>query len=231
MPALNDVIPVVPKIARENRPGVVPAVSGGRSSQILNLIVPALKPIQLFQAGQQFYLVLATGTVKIKPNNGSENTYTQGKGQIVPADNQFSSLQLYNPNAFDIIVSIFVGFGDYIDNTVILFNPQVASVIYPTFPVLGAANNVTITDRSGSAFVDPNGNSWLALKREKIYVTNYDLALTYGIKNISGSNTVLGVLPQTNVVLEFDGNYKISDAAVLQIVVSETYMAIVPGIV
>lgn len=227
---LNEVIPVAPKIARENRPGVVPAVSAGRSSQILNLIVPAGKPIQVFQAGQQFYLVLATGTVKIKPNNGAENSYTQGKGQIVPADNQFSSLQLTNPNAFDIIVSIFVGFGDYIDNTVILFNPQVSNVIYPTFPVIAAANNVTITDRSGSAFTDPNGNQWLALKRTALYITNYDTGLTYNITNIVGTQRVLGVLPQTNVVLEWDGSYKITDGANLQLIISEVYMAIVPGL-
>jgi hypothetical protein len=229
--ALAQTIPVAPHVARQNRPGVVPAVSGGRSSQILNLIVPANKPIQLFQAGQQFYLVLATGTVKIKPNNGSENTYTQGKGQIVPPDNQFSSLQLTNPNPFDIIVSIFVGFGDYIDNTVILFNPQVNSVVYPTFPVIAAANNVTITDRSGSAFVDPNGNSWLALQRTHIYITNYDLGLTYGIKNVANSQTILGVLPQTNVVLDFAGTYQINDAANLQLIICEVYMAIVPGLV
>ncbi len=228
--ALDQVIPVAPEISRKNRPGVVPAVSGGRSSQILNLIVPAGKPIQLFQAGQQFYVILATGSVAIKPNNGSENIYTQGKGQVVPVDNQFATLQLRNPNAFDIIVSIFVGFGDYIDNTVILFNPQITNFVYPTFPVLSAAATIAIPDRSGTQIADINGNQWLAIARVALYVSNYDTGLTYNIKNTASSLTMLGVFPQNNVVLNFAGGVSITDGASLNLIASEVYMGIVPGL-
>lgn len=230
MAIVSNSIPVAEGSPRSNRPGVVPGSSRGRSSQIVTLLIPANKPIQLFQAGQQFYLTLASGAVKIKPNNGSENTYQQGKGQVVPLDNCFTSLQITNPNPFSVVISIFVGFSDYIDNSLILFNPQIANVVYPTYPVSAAAANLLIPDLSGSAFFDSNGTEWLALSRVSIYISNIDTGLTYNLQNTAANKTLLSVFPATNVTLPFSGNFRITDGATLKMIVSEVYMAVLPGV-
>lgn len=225
-----DVIPVAEGAPRSNRPGVVLAGGKGRTSQIVTTIVEAGKVLQVFQAGQQFYLVLATGEVKIKPNNGAENSYTQGKGLVVDAENQFRQLQVTNPNSFNVVIQLFVGFGDYIDNTVILYNPQFTNAVYGTMSTIASTNNLAIPDKSGTAFDDINGVSWIAIARVSLYVTNYDLAKTYDLKNNASTKTILGILPATNVTLPFGGDLRISDAAVLQLIVSETYLSIRPGV-
>lgn len=227
-------IPTADIAPRGNRPGVV--IPGqGRSSQIITTIIPAqvgnvpgVTPID--QAGITFYLPLATGTVYIKPSNGSENQYTQGTGERA-LQNPFTRLEVRNRNPFNVIISIFVGFGDYIDNRAILYNPLISNIVYPTYAIANTLGNLLIPDLSGGALNDLNGTQFLALSRIGIYVSNLDLGVTYNLVNTANTKSVLAVPPSTDIVFPVNGNLRITvPAGNINALVSEVYSAILPTI-
>ena len=208
--------------------GIVRTGVDGRSSQIITTIIPSGQSFPVLAAGDEFYLPLATGTVSIKPNTGSENLYTQGTGLSVK-ENPFNQLQVKNSNAFNVIISIFVGFGNYIDNRAILYNPLVANIVLPTWPAPNVATNLPINDISGNAFIDANGVNRLALTRVSIYISNLDLATAYTLKDSTGTMGVVTVQPQTEIVFPVNGNFLLSvPAGNVNAIVSEIYQAVLP---
>lgn len=228
---LDILIPKSDGAARSNRPGVVPGISDGRSSQTITTIIPAGGSTIISQAGQEFYLVLATGPVLIKPNNGSFNQYVQGTGEIANARNLFNNLQVKNPNTVSsVIISIFVGFGDYIDNRAILFNPLVVNAVYGTYPVTNSLVDILIPDLSQTSITDVNGVSRLALSRETIQVFNLDSGVVINIKNMALTKTVAVVQPLFSATLPMSGDFKIhSPSAMLNCIVSEIYSTVLPS--
>lgn len=224
------VIPRAAVASRGNRPGVVPQVGENRSSQIITTIIPANGVTPVDQAGTTFYLPLATGTVYIKPSSGSQNQYTQGTGERA-MQNPFTRLEIQNKNPFNVIISIFVGFGDYIDNRAILYNPLVSNIVYPTYPVPNAAGNILIPDLSGGAFIDLNGNNFLALSRVAVYISNLDTGLTYTLTDTAATKSVLAVPPGTDIVFPVNGNLRIHvPSGVVNALVSEVYSSVTPTI-
>lgn len=216
-------------MAITQKPGVVPLSGPTRASQVVTTIIPANSSIPLFVAGNEFYLTLATDVVRIKPNKGSESKYTQGTGSR-EVQNPFDQLQLFNDTPNNIIISIFIGFGQYIDNRVILYDPLVKQIVYATYPVANSAATINILDRSGEAIVDINGTNFLALARVGIYVSNIDLASSYSIENLTGTvGAALVVFPQTDIVFPVSGNYRIHvPASTVNAIVSEVYNAVTP---
>ena len=211
------------------RPGIVPIGKANRGSQIITTIIPANSSIPVLVAGDTFYLTLATAQVSIKPNRGVEANYSAGTG-LKTEDNPFDQLQITNPNANNVIISLFVGFGDYIDNRVILYDPLVKNIVYPTFPIANAGTNVLIPDRSGSAITDINGTVYLALSRVGIYVSNLELASVYYIRDFAASiGIALGIQPSTSIVYPASGNYSLNNGgSPVNAIVSEIYQAVTP---
>ncbi len=207
--------------------------NSGKSSQIITTIIPALSSIPVMVAGDTFYLTLATAAVDIQPSKSARSTYSQGTGERMK-DNPFTQLQVYNDSPNNVIISIYVGFGEYIDNRVILFDPLVFSVSYPTYPVPNAATVVNITDRSGQAITDQNGNRYLALYRKAIYFSNIDPAQVYTLADsgfVVGS--VIAIQPTFNIVFEASGNFRVNIptgpiGAPVNAYISEIYAAVVP---
>lgn len=202
-------------------------VAPTQSAQIVSSVIGAGDVYPIFQTGDKFYVIISTGEIEIKPQGYSANNYSQGKGLRTP--NPFPNIQLRNNTANSIVFSIFVGFGDYIDNTTILFDPQVSEIVYPTYPVPNAASDINVADLSGQAFTDINGTEWLAIARSGIYMTNYDLATTYALQNTALNKTAIGVPPSTDIVFPVNGNFKVHvPAGNINMVVSEVYRAISP---
>jgi hypothetical protein len=212
-------------------PGYVAPVGPNRSSQVITTIIPANGSIPVFQAGKEFYLSLATAAVDIIPNKGPTSRYTQGTGLIVDDSNLFNQLQVSNPNSFSVVISLFVGFGGYVDNRTTLFNPLISNVIVPTYPTAASLGTVPILDKTGTAIVDINGNNFLALARNGIYVSNIDLASVYNIcDHATGLLVALAVQPQTEIVFPASGDLQISvPAGTVNAIVSEIYSAVRPG--
>lgn len=207
----------------------LPPKGGNRTSQIVTSIIPANTTFPIFQTGDNFYFVVSTGVLKVKPNNGSENEYVQGTGVLVDDLNIFKNIQIRNDNAFPVVFRIFVGFGNYIDNRLIVFDPTVFNAVYSTYGIVNSAPDVLIPDLSGQSFVAADGKVYLALGRKSLFVSNIDTGITYSIQNVALSKTLLFVFPQTSIVLEWGGDLKIhSPSANINAVVTEVYAAILP---
>ncbi len=210
-------------------PGIVPNIGVNRSSQIIATIIPAGKPLTIFQAGSRFYLIVATGVLTVKPNNSSANEYVQGTGLIVEDSNFFNQIRIENKTANPIVLQIFVGFGDYIDNRLIVYDPSVLQVPYSTSGVPNTLNEILIPDLSATPILDANGTKYLALNRIAIYISNVDNGDAYDLQNLAGTKAVLAVQPLTNIVFPCSGSLKLKvPTGTINAVVSEIYNAILP---
>lgn len=206
-------------------------IGENRTSQIVTTILPPGTTFPLYQAGDNFYLVVATDVIKIKPNNGSENEYVQGTGLKVDDLNIFKNIQLRNDGSKAVVVKIFVGFGGYIDNRLIVYDPSVLQVVYPTAPINNTVNQIDIPDRSATAVTISNGLKYLLLNRQAIYVSNLDSGLVYSISAPAPSTDIfLSVQPQSNILFPVSGDYRIKiPSGNINAIVSEVYNAILPS--
>lgn len=205
-----------------------PASSGvNRGSLIVTTIVPANSAQQFFASGQTFYLVVCTGVLKIKPNNGPEAEYVQGTGLVADSLNLFKALQITNEGASPVVARIFVGFGDYIDNRLIVYDPSVIQAPYPTYPVPNVAGIVAIPDKTGQAVLGINGERYLALNRISLYISNLTVADAYDLCNADGSKAVLRVFPATSIIYTGNGDLSMRvPSGNLNAIISEVYNVI-----
>jgi hypothetical protein len=136
-----------------------------------------------------------------------------------------------NKTANAVIFSIWVGWGDYIDNRVIMNNPMISNVCVPTSPIVNSTNNINIPDLSGAPIVDIDGVTWLALTRTEICVSNYDIATTYTVEGMNAPNAkVRAVHPLTDIVMQNNGNFRINiPTSAINAIVAETYQAVKPS--
>lgn len=198
-----------------------------RTSLFYSNIVPAGQTLQIPSAGTQFYLTVCTLPIQIRPSGGVFNSYSQGKGLQLLDINAFSLLEIKNTNSVAVVFQIFVGFDGYIDNTLILNQSSgQADIVYATYPVVNAANSVTITDLSGTEILDSNGVSFYALNRVAILAFNADGAAVYDIQNTAANKTMALLQPLQALRLDWAGNFKIVEGGPLNIIVSEIYSAI-----
>lgn len=203
----------------------------GQTSIIYPCIVPAGETVPVPAAGTVFYVTICTAPIDIRPLNGVFNTYTNGKGLKLQKENAFGALEIRNLNAFAVVVQLFVGFDEFIDNTLILANTGQTVVAYPTYPQASAAAVVDITDRSGSKFQDINGNYWYALQREAMYIFNPDAGVTLLVQHaatvVANGPAIAVVYPETSLRLNVSGNYRLNTGGGnINAIVSEFYNAI-----
>jgi hypothetical protein len=224
-------------IARGNRlnNSGSPELKGvSRTAQIISTAIPAGQTLTYAVSGNNFYLIAATAPLAIRPAGGAFNHFTSGKGMVVDDQNLFNKLEVFNDSPYSVVFSLFVGFGGYIDNTLIL-NTQMKQVVYPTAPLTSVGNLINIPDLTGQAFTDINGNPMLALSRTGIYVSNYDIASTYSLEALQPVQTLVAnaravaVAPGSDIVYPAAGNFRIwIPASTINAVVSEIYSAIAP---
>ena len=226
MPAYSTAAPA----AIQNQGGLVASQGLLRTAQIVNTILAAGQTLPLSQAGQGFYLIASNGAVSIRPSNGTFNSYYVGTGAKTDALNSFSMLELRNDNTFSVTLSLWVGFGDYIDNRNVQITDLFYPVVFPTYPVATAATNLLIPDLSGSAIVDINGQTWLALNRLTLQITNFDTVNAMPLKDTTNKvGAILACLPNTSLIIAISGNYRITlGTTALNCLVSETYNCIRP---
>ena len=212
---------------RINSSGRALASQKARTSQIINNIVQPGTTLPVPAAGTQFYLLVATLPVQIRPKGGVFNTYSAGKGLQLLPENAFDLLEIRNTSSVAIVFSIFVGFDGYIDNTLILNTASgEAQVVNPTYPAVNASNNINIPDLTGTLFTDPNGEGWYAISRTAILLFNADAAAVYDVENTANSQTVALLQPLQALRLDFSGDYRITEGGNINAIVSEIYQAI-----
>ncbi len=212
---------------RVNSSGIPLASQQARTSLFYSNIVPAGGTLTIPCAGTQFYFTVCTLPIQVRPSGGIFNVYSQGKGLQLLEINAFSQLEIKNTNANAVVFQLFVGFDGYIDNTLILNQSSgQADIVYATFPVVNAANDVAITDLSGTEILDLNGNSYYALNRVAIIAANADGAAVYDIQNTAANKTIALLQPLQTLRLDMSGNFRIVEGGPLNIIVSEIYNAI-----
>lgn len=212
---------------RINSQGRPPDNLRAKTSQIINNIVQPGTTLPVPAAGTQFYLLVATLPIEIRPSGGVFNMYSAGKGLNLLPQNAFELLEVRNTSAVAVVFSIFVGFDGYIDNTLILNTASgEAQVVFPTYPVENADNDISILDLSGSVIADPNGDEWYAISRTAILLFNADTAAVYSVVNMANNKTVALLQPVQALRLDFSGDYRIVEGGNINAIVSEIYQAI-----
>ena len=214
----------------QNQGGLVAATGLVRTAQIVNTIIAAGQTLPLSQAGQGFYVIACNGAVSIRPSNGTFNSYYVGTGARTDPLNSFSMLEIANNNAFSITLSLWVGFGEYVDNRNVQITDLFYPVVFPTYPKASALTNLLLPDLSGSAITDINGTVWLALNRLTLQITNFDTVNSMPIGDTANTaGAILACLPNTSLILAISGNYRITlGSTALNCLVSETYNCIRP---
>jgi hypothetical protein len=66
--------------------------------------------------GEMFYVLAATGTVRVTPDNRPGADFEAGQGRRLKAGDSFESLAFYNAEASSITITVQVGSGEFIDN-------------------------------------------------------------------------------------------------------------------
>lgn len=202
-----------------------------KSSQIFNNVVAAGGTFPISLSGTQYYLLIATLPILVRPSGGSFDTHVAGTGKQFLEQNSFDKVEIFNPNAVAVVFSIFIGWDDYIDKRLILANQQTPQVVYPTYPTPNAATSLAIPDISGSQFADINATLWIALYRVAMLFFNPDTGVTYLVQK-TGAATASGpaiaaVYPQTSLRIDAEGDYALHvGGGNINAIVSEIYAAI-----
>lgn len=221
---------------RVNTSGAALPDKRNRVSNVYNVTVPAAVngvPGVLPQVctGTQFYVLYTSAPINIRPSKGSYNTYNIGQGLQLDNENAFSQVEFQNPTANPVVVSLFVGWQEFIDRTLILNNVTNPAVVYPTYPASGAAATININDLSGTTFTDINGKKWVAISRVAILIFNLDTGATYLVQKagsaVSNGPAVGVSYPSTAIRLDITGNYTMATGGGnINAIVSEIYNAI-----
>ena len=182
--------------------------------------------------GTMAYLVISTAPVNVR-TRGSKGTsaytlLTQGTGV---RDVEFDQVDLQNPNSVPIVVQIWTGNANFIDNRLIIANQSIPQVVFPTYPTANAAASVNFVDRSGTNITDINGGLWVALYRVAIIVCNVDGGTTFLLQKAGAATAsgpaVAAIYPFTSLNLPIAGNYTINvGGANINVIASEIYSAI-----
>jgi hypothetical protein len=201
--------------------------SGGR---IVNLPLAAGATTRVNNKGTKAYLVVATAGVQMRPIGGQVgvgdfNLYSQGTG--FNAVDVFDTVEFFNSNAIAIVISVWIGFDNFIDNRLILANATLQNIAYPTQPT-PTGSPIQIPDLSGGSFLDLNVVKWLPLFRQAIIINNLGtsavLLQAYGAATSSGP-AVLVAPPGLPIAHNAGGNYAVVGGS-NTVIVSEIYQAI-----
>jgi hypothetical protein len=224
-------VPVAQGSNRANSSGIAMPSQKNRTSIVHSDIIPAGGSKQFAAPGTQFYLMFTTAPLQIRPSAGTFNTYAVGQGLQLTEENAFNSVEFKNTTANAVVFQIFIGFDNFIDNTLIVNTVTNPSVAYPTYSTPSAAASVAITDKSGTPFSDINGGSWYAVNRVAIVISNVDSGVTLLLQKansvIASGPAIVAIFPLTSIRLDVSGNYVLHlGGANINAIVSELYQAI-----
>lgn len=218
--------PVARGSNQQNLTGQLIGSAANRVSQNYTNVLPAgaVEPINF--PGTTFYISYSAAPVNIRPRGGTFNTYLQGTG--IKFEKGFTSLEIQNANAFPVLVQVFIGFDEFIDNRVIIDYTAQPLVAIPRCDTASSLTFIDCSDLSTQAITDINGGKWWGIQREALYVFNPDTGITLLLQK-AGANTSSGpavavIYPQTTLRYPSSGNFSLSLAgATINAIVSDIY--------
>ena len=214
---------------QQNLTGQLIGSPSNRLSQVYIDTLPANYTKTVAMPGTTFYVGYCTAPINIRPRGGAFNTFYQGTG--VKLETGFTSLEVYNANAYPVLIQVFVGFDEFIDHRVIIDYSSQPLVAVPLCPVANAQSQVLCPDLSTQAITDINGGKWWAISREALYVFNPDTGITLLLQQansaISNGPAVAVIYPQTTLRYPASGNFSLSlGGANLNAIVSDVYYSL-----
>lgn len=194
----------------------VPAIVGeafSRASTFVDLVIPAGGVGAVPAYGQAFYIIACAGQVYIKTDETSEKPYARGTGEEFPEALRFKRLEIRNPSASDLAITIWCGFGKYIDNR--------AEVLEGWTEAAGW-NGSTIAANSGVTF--HGAASGKRRQRRALYISNMDPNASIQLRDTSG-NVVAIVFAQSSAVIPVAGDVQVynNNPSAISVSIGETW--------
>jgi len=158
--------------------------------------------------GIRFYVVESNGTadIGIKTNKGIQEKFSVGTGKSFPDEEFFSSLELENFESSTVQITLFVGFGDFLDNRTTIVGNRLTSilpVIEPETRLL--ANAATTLANNASISLSGAAPSTAYLRRKAIMISNLDSAARLQLLDHVGTVVALEVFAATSVIVPVSG--------------------------
>ena len=172
------------------------AGEASRGSSISRVTIPANGTNGIDAFGVSFYVIQSTSDIGIKSDKTVFKTYKQGTGERFTKNFEFQRLEFSNPNAYDVTVFIWYGFGEYIDRRFELLDASTSAVAYSgtvTNPVPVIFNGV------------PSGTQ---TRRKYAIVTNLDAANPIKIRDLNGNNMAT-VFKEQNFIVDSSAGFEI----------------------
>jgi len=223
--------PAIVKTTNRVNTGTRPAPGPWKGSLRIANIVAAGQTLPVPCSGTQFYFRTLSGPVKARPNRGAFSDFSQGEGLNLDEQDAFTLIEIKNDNAFPVVFELHVGFQGFIDNKLIIADALYPNVVFPTYSTPSSAAVVNITDLSGQAFTDINGDQWYALNRLAIIICNTDTGVTLLLQEagsiVANGPAIAAIQPTFSLNYPASGDYSLSlGGANINAIVSEIYRAI-----
>lgn len=174
-----------------------------RSSVEMDVDVPAFANGQpglqvLDVAGNAFYLVDATGDVKISTERSPAKTYRKSTGERFPMEQAFGRLEIQNYGA-KTSLRIWAGWGEYVDRRFEMLEAHTAAVGWNGSEI-PAMDHVDFVPMSGGGYI----------RRKSILITNLDPNENLRVTD-QANNTLLSVFPRTTITLPLADTIRINN--------------------
>lgn len=170
--------------------------------------------------GQKFYFINLTGSIRAMTDVTPADIFELGTGRSFPPESQFLTLTLLNDSPTAIQYTVFIGWGDYLDNRP--FVERKTQSFGAGFSSIAANSTVSFT-----GIPDTTKNQF---QRRSLQLTNFDPAIYLYIQDSTGAD-VLGVNPLQNAILYDASALKIANktASAVSCIVSETWYLTATG--
>jgi hypothetical protein len=147
-----------------------------KSCFIHKSIIPAGEHQTLPGSGDRFFLVVASGALKLKPDTQAENLFWPSQGLRFDREKKpFEQIEVFNPNSFAVYYELFVGFDEFDDRRFTGLALQFKRVLVSIYDYVASgapAIPIDVPDQSGSVITDDNGDEFYAVNRDLLFVFN-----------------------------------------------------------
>ena len=170
--------------------------------------------------GQKFYFINLSGPIRAMTDVTPADIFELGTGRSFPLEAQFKVLTLFNDSATPIQYTVFIGWGDYLDN-----RPFVERRTQSF-----GSGHASVLANSSLPFTGVPDLSKQQFQRRSLQVTNLDPAIYLYLQDSTGAD-VLGVNPLQSVILYDAGSLSVTNktASAVSCVISETWYLTATG--
>lgn len=179
------------------------AVRSSRTAKLTLAAAGSAGSVQRFpQAGIRFYFVEcdSDAEIAVKSDKTQAEIFTVGTGKEFTEEQAFTALEIQNLSAAAVTVTIFAGFGDYIDKRTTIVGNRLSSILPVIEPKTQGAAGATNPIGAGATINLTGVPVSPQLRRKCIVVTNLDPALNIQIRDNAGG-ILLTVFKETSVTL------------------------------